>query len=150
GRAEVFRDYNLRVGQVTGDTHAQSGVLVEQRSDEIETGAGTALMVIDGARPPDWVRASSPQDVAAWLGLPSQGWGALAWDVFEAILTPGDVILVSTWRDQKTAEDPERRTAFGDGVRRRRVRVIRDYGMYDRREAPQYYPDAAGAPTLRS
>jgi hypothetical protein len=22
------------------------------------------------------------------------------------------------------------------------VRVIRDYGMYDRREAPQYYPDA--------
>jgi hypothetical protein len=23
----------------------------------------------------------------------------------------------------------------------RRVRVVRDYGMFDRREAPQYYPE---------
>ena len=28
-----------------------------------------------------------------------------------------------------------------DGARLRRVRVIRDYGMYDRREAPQFFPD---------
>lgn len=28
-----------------------------------------------------------------------------------------------------------------DGARLRRVRVVRDYGMFDRREAPQYYPD---------
>ena len=27
-----------------------------------------------------------------------------------------------------------------DGFRARRVRVVRDYGMFDRREAPQYYP----------
>ena len=27
-----------------------------------------------------------------------------------------------------------------DLARLRRVRVIRDYGMFDRREAPQYYP----------
>jgi hypothetical protein len=26
-------------------------------------------------------------------------------------------------------------------VRHRQVRVIRDYGMRDRREAPQYFPD---------
>jgi hypothetical protein len=26
-------------------------------------------------------------------------------------------------------------------VRHRRIVVIRDYGMADRREAPQYYPD---------
>jgi hypothetical protein len=30
-----------------------------------------------------------------------------------------------------------------DGARLRRVRVVRDYGMFDRREAPQYYPDIA-------
>jgi hypothetical protein len=29
-----------------------------------------------------------------------------------------------------------------DGGRLRRVRIIRDYAMFDRREAPQYYPDA--------
>jgi hypothetical protein len=33
-----------------------------------------------------------------------------------------------------------------DGARQRRVRVVRDYGMYDRREAPQYYPDATKPP----
>jgi hypothetical protein len=27
-------------------------------------------------------------------------------------------------------------------LRHRRVRIVRDYGMYDRREAPQYYPPA--------
>ena len=26
-------------------------------------------------------------------------------------------------------------------IRHREVRVIRDYGMFERREAPQYYPE---------
>jgi hypothetical protein len=30
-----------------------------------------------------------------------------------------------------------------DDARLRRVRVIRDYGKYDRREAPQYFPSVA-------
>jgi hypothetical protein len=34
-----------------------------------------------------------------------------------------------------------------DGARLRRVRVVHDYGMFDRREAPQYYPDVEGAIT---
>jgi hypothetical protein len=33
-------------------------------------------------------------------------------------------------------------TRSTDGARLRRVRVVRDYGMYDRRENPQYYPEA--------
>jgi len=41
-------------------------------------------------------------------------------------------------------------TALQNGVRLREVRVVRDYGMFDRREAPQYYPDAKGAPTVHS
>ena len=28
-------------------------------------------------------------------------------------------------------------------ARLRQVRVVRDYGMYDRRENPQYYPEVA-------
>jgi hypothetical protein len=28
--------------------------------------------------------------------------------------------------------------------------VVRDYGMFDRREAPQYYPDAKGAKTIHA
>jgi hypothetical protein len=29
----------------------------------------------------------------------------------------------------------------GAKLRHRKVRVVRDYGMFDRREAPQYYPE---------
>jgi hypothetical protein len=36
-----------------------------------------------------------------------------------------------------------------DGARLRRVRVVRDYGMFDRREAPQYYPDIMRSNTER-
>ena len=57
------------------------------------------------------------------------------------MLTPGDLILLTSWRTGADAEAFERASRLpGDG-RLRRVRVIRDYGMFDRREAPQYYPD---------
>jgi hypothetical protein len=36
-------------------------------------------------------------------------------------------------------------SSLQDGARLRRVRVVRDYGMFDRREAPQYYPDVKSA-----
>ena len=67
--------------------------------------------------------------------------GLVTWDVFDAVLTPGDVILLLSWRDHVAAEAFESRVTSRDGVRRRRMRVIRDYGMFDRREAPQYYPE---------
>jgi hypothetical protein len=57
------------------------------------------------------------------------------------VLTPGDVILAMTSRDRKAADALERGMPLGDGARLRRVRILRDYGMFDRREAPQYYPD---------
>jgi hypothetical protein len=57
------------------------------------------------------------------------------------VLTPGDVIALLSWRDQRAAEAFEATVSLQDGARLRRVRVVRDYGMFDRREAPQYYPD---------
>jgi hypothetical protein len=30
------------------------------------------------------------------------------------------------------------------------MRIVRDYGKYDRREAPQYYADAKGGKTLHT
>jgi hypothetical protein len=65
------------------------------------------------------------------------------WDVFDAVLTPGDVILLMSWRDRSAAGAFEAATGLPDGARLRRVRIIRDYGMFDRREAPQYYPDVS-------
>jgi heme-degrading monooxygenase HmoA len=142
GRDEILLDYHLRVGQVTRDTNIPGGqTLREQRLDETEVGEGTTMMLLDG-RPPDWVRTAAAEDVARWLGLTPDGAGLVSWDVYDALLTPGDVIVMITWHDQAAAETVERALSLNDGVRLRRIRVVRDYGMFDRREAPQYYPDA--------
>jgi heme-degrading monooxygenase HmoA len=151
GRSEVLLDYHLRVGQLTQDTRLPEGcALHEQRLDETETGEGTTVTLIDAKRPHEWVTEASPDDVAQWLGLVPNASGLVAWDVFEAVLTPGDIILLMSWRDQVAAEAFQRTVSLEDGARLRRIRVVRDYGMFDRREAPQYYPDAKGARTVHA
>jgi hypothetical protein len=61
--------------------------------------------------------------------------------VLDAILSPGDMILLTTWRDRSAAAAFERTALIPPDARVRCVRIVRDYGMFDRREAPQYYPD---------
>jgi len=146
GRFEVFGDYRLRVGQVTQDTRLPAGCAIrEQRLDETETGDATTITLIDGKRPAEWVKETSPEDVARWLGLAPKASGLVAWDVFDAVLTPGDIILLASWRDHAAAEAFAGAVSLQDGARLRRVRVVRDYGMFNRREAPQYYPDVRSA-----
>jgi hypothetical protein len=70
----------------------------------------------------------------------------VSWDVFDAVLSPGDIILLTSWCDQGAAEAFEATTKLPDGARLRRGRIVRDYGMFERREAPQYYPDAKRKP----
>ncbi|GAB2179060.1 antibiotic biosynthesis monooxygenase family protein [Dongia sp. agr-C8] len=138
GRSEIFGDYHLRVGQVTRDSREAD--LPEQRLDETAVGAGTTVTLVSGQRPADWVKQNGAEAVAAVLGLKKDAAGLVAWDVFDAVLAPGDVILLLSWRDQASAEGFEATLAATDATRLRRVRVVRDYGMFDRREAPQYYP----------
>ena len=87
--------------------------------------------------------------VAKWLGLAPNASGLVAWDVFDAVLVPGDIILLMSWRDHSTAEAFEAKVSLQNGARLRRIRVVRDYGMFDRREAPQYYPDITRSNTER-
>jgi heme-degrading monooxygenase HmoA len=148
GRSDIFLDYHLRIGQVTRDTKPPQGhALSEQRLDETETGEATTISLIDAKRPPEWVDQTRPDEVAKWLGLASEAEGLIAWDAFDAVLTPGDIILLISWRDQAAADAFEAAVSLKDGARLRRVRVVRDYGMFDRREAPQFYPDAKGGET---
>jgi heme-degrading monooxygenase HmoA len=143
GRTEVFLDYHLRVGQLTKDSEPPEGhVLREDRLDETAVGAGTTVTLID-AKPPQTATVSDA--VARWLGLAPRASGLVAWDVFDAVLRPGEAILLMSWREQAAAEAFERDLSLRAGARLRRVRVVRDYGMFDRREAPQYY--AAAEPT---
>jgi heme-degrading monooxygenase HmoA len=141
GRSEILLDYHLRVGQITYDTHIPSGQRIEeQRLDETEIGEGTTVSFIDAKRPESLLETTNAAETAEYLGLHKNAPGLASWDVYDAVLTPGDLILMMVW---KTSADAD---AFGKSVklpergRLRLVRVVRDYGMFDRREAPQYYP----------
>ncbi|MDE1010207.1 MAG: antibiotic biosynthesis monooxygenase [Paraburkholderia fungorum] len=142
-RDRVFSDYRLRIGQVVSDNQLPEGqVLIEQRLDATETGRGTAVTLHEGKFSPDGVKQAGAEAVAKSLGVDTSAAGLVAWDVFDALMTPGDMIAVVTWRDQAAAEAFERESATADSLRQRSVRIIREYGMFDRREAPQYFAEA--------
>jgi hypothetical protein len=59
--------------------------------------------------------------------------------------------LLIGWKDAGSAERWKPRKVDGIAtLRHRKVRVVRDYGRFDRREAPQYYEDAKGSKTLHA
>jgi hypothetical protein len=89
---------------------AEPDPLPQQRFDTTETGASKVLTLTE-----------RPVDAHA-------GW--------DSIMRPGNGLIMLGWPDTRAARAG---TAHLDG-RHRTVRVIRDYGMRDRAEAPQYYP----------
>ena len=145
GRQAILHDYRLRVGQVTQDTEPPAGLeLREQRLDETEVGP-TTIVLTSARRGAEAVARSTAQEIAVSLGLVPEASGLISWDVYDAVLESGDVIFVTCWRDEAAARNHEKILALPDDCRTRRVRVVRDYGLKDRREAPQYYPDVMSA-----
>ena len=144
GRDTVLADYRLRVGQLTGDTDVPHGQkLKEQRLDVTDIGDGKAVTLINPKvsvkqGPLDEAEATS---LATQLGLRTDARGLVEWDIFDSVLEPGNPILLQAWADLQNAVS----TTIGgqEELRNREIRVIRDYGMFDRRENPQYYPDVA-------
>jgi heme-degrading monooxygenase HmoA len=142
GRAEVLSDYHLRVGQLTNDTHVPRGYqLEEQRLDVTQVGEGTTVTLVTPLHPYHDVpvEESRADAVAAALGLRPTVEGLISWDVFDAVLEPGNPILLQSWIDQRAAASWS--SPSESDTRCRTIRVVRDYGMFDRRENPQYYPD---------
>ena len=151
GRESILKDYHLRVGEVIRDHGRETGT--NQRLDETEIGLGTTVVVMNHTVGEKWIAEKEPtsEEVMALLGLDiaTKEGLLLDWDVFNAVLTPGDMIGVTTWKDKMSAENFAMSADLPEGTRLRVIRVVRDYGKYDRREAPQYYPDATGGETVR-
>lgn len=82
-----------------------------------------------------------PTVLVSALGLAPAADGLVASDVFDSIHNPGKIMLLLSWIDPDVASafEPTAPTQ-AECMRIRTVRVIRDYGMYDRRESPQFYP----------
>src|SRR5262245_47569448 len=149
GRAEIFADYHLRVGDVTADTAAPREAPVrEQRFDQTEIGAAKVATLIE-LTPAGGAVFDQPAELVRALGLDVALAGVVDHDVFASIYTEGKLALLVSWRDAAAAAQwtPLQSKDIAT-LRHRRIRIVRDYGMFDRREAPQFYPDAKGRATV--
>jgi hypothetical protein len=141
GRSDILLDYHLRVGQITRDTQVPAGqTIAEQRLDETEVGEGTTMTLIDAKWPDASCETADASGTSTYLGLNAKAAGLVSWDVFDAVLTPGDLILMTAWKSKSDADAFAKWAVLPPRGRLRQVRIVRDYGMFDRREAPQYYP----------
>lgn len=114
GRQEIFEDYHLRVGRFAG------------------AGEAAQVTVLEFAQATD---IPAEADAAAErLGLPL---AALAeWDLFDALLEPGRLLALLTWRAPAAASAWDGAALPADAARRD-VRLLRDYGMFRRDQAPR-------------
>ena len=113
GRQAVFQDYHLRVGEVV---RRDGSDLPQSRLDETETGLSRAVSLIE-----------TPSDEP-----PA---GVVDWDLYDGITIPGTSLMLLSWPD---AAAMAAWSPIG-GTSRLDVRIVRDYGLTDRREAPQYH-----------
>lgn len=152
GRFEVFKDYHLRIGEATFDTDpANAAPIRELRLDETEVGAGKFVTFTEITLSKAATFASQAELSPVRFGLDPKDGGIVDHDIYDSIYNPGKIALLIGWKDAEEASRWLPATFDGvDGLRHRRVRVVRDYGRFDRREAPQYYDDVEGRETLHA
>ncbi len=126
GREQVFADYRIRIAQVVHEERPGASVWRPERLSAYNDPV---------RRPPTFVVASESRSARLPVETP---WTR---DVFESVYRPGifaHLIDVPSAQDgmalgQRLHDDPT--TEYF-----RVFEVMRDYGMYDRKEAPQFYP----------
>jgi heme-degrading monooxygenase HmoA len=142
GRQEIFMDYHLRVGEITFDTDPPPETPVrEQRFDATEIGAAKVITLTEVLPAAGCTIPTEGSALLDMLGIKPTQPGLVEHDVFTSIYTAGKVALLACWADANSASgwSPTKDSAIAS-LRHRRVRVVRDYGMFHREEAPQYFP----------
>lgn len=145
GRGLIFTDYRLRVGEVMSDTTWPTDQpLPQQRMDLTETGLAKVVQVIelDSAIAPaaqyDRLEALLPRTAET----APEGWVESA--VFSRIPDGDKHAFLLGWTNAEAADAwyAAQIAPYADSTLRcRLVRIIRHYGLQDRAEATQYYPE---------
>lgn len=146
GRVEIFEDYHLRIGEVIFDSAlVKDAPLLQHRFDETDVGLAKFVTLTE-ITPRDGTNFGQEIDLLPRrIGFDAKADGIVNVDVFASIYNLGKMVLLTFWRDAKAADTwrPRKIDAI-DNLRHRMIRIVRDYGRFDRREAPQYYPDVEG------
>lgn len=152
GRFEVFRDYRLRVSQVvTDDAPGEAQRRPDRRTayNDVRAHPPTFVAVLEVEPAGDGQGARS--DRAAVDGADTERMdGFLGGEWFDSISVEGKRAYLTSWRDEATAlawhdramgllAARARATGPDATFRLRVTEVERDYGMFARAEAPQYY-----------
>jgi hypothetical protein len=119
--------------------------LQQLRLDATEIGAAKVVSISE-IDPAPGAGMADPDTLQERLRVPKTGRDGVGdVETFESITTDGKLLLLVSWTDTEAAGPWQPPASLPDvgRIRHRRVRVIRDYGMADRREAPQFYPDVA-------
>jgi heme-degrading monooxygenase HmoA len=149
GRFEIFQDYHLRVGDVTSDTvPSKEAPVLERRFDETEVSEAKHVTFTEITPRKGAAFVHQVDLLPAQLGLDLNRDAIADHDVWASIYNPGKVALLVSWIDAKAVDSWLPKKIDGiESLRHRTVRVVRDYGRFDRREAPQYYGDVKGRKT---
>lgn len=134
GRQGVLDDYRIRVGEAT----RVAGPFADRdvgwvRQDPTQTGQATALTLIDG---------ELPSRSSLWEWANTANTDVVDGDVFDHLDGADRVALLAAWRTQREADEVADQAIRRNDADARvyAIRIIRDYRLRDRREAPQYYP----------
>lgn len=148
GRFRIFHDYRLRVGEATADSDPKQPPLHQQRLDETEVGIAKVVTFTEITPAEGAAFAGRTDLLPAHLGLDTDGDDVVEHDIFKSIYNPGKLALLAGWKSAEAAArwSPTKIDGIAQ-LRHRRVRIVRDYGRFDRREAPQFYPDVEGGKT---
>jgi heme-degrading monooxygenase HmoA len=149
GRFELFQDYRVRVGEVTFDSDPpREAPILEKRFDETEIGA-SKMATFTEIIPEKGANLGAQIDLLpSRLGLDLSNAAIVEHDVLDSINNPEALGLVVAWKSAEAASAWLPKKADGVAtLHHRRIRVVREYGRFDRREAPQFYPDVKGAET---
>ncbi len=144
GRSRVFEDYHLRVGDVVFDSAPTGAAPVrELRFDETEIGHAKYVTLTELIPDANVISDLAPDQVLALVNLKPDAPGLSDQDVFASIYHPGKFAILASWRTRPDAEGSRPSVTPGvKHIRHRVIRIVRDYGMFDRREAPQFFPEA--------
>ncbi len=143
GRSDIFEDYHLRVGEQIADSDPpRHATIAESRLDETEVGSAKLVTFTEVVLAKEATFAADR--LPARLGLDLKDGAIAGYDLWASIYHEGKIALLVGWKDATAADAWAPGKSEGIArLRHRKVRILRDYGRFDRREAPQFYPDVA-------
>jgi heme-degrading monooxygenase HmoA len=126
GREKVFADYRIRIAQVIHEARPGQHVWRPERRTPYNDPA---------RRPPTYMLATESKSAELPVGTE---WRR---DAFESVYRDGHFAHLVDLPDPQSGIDFGTRLLGDPATEYFRVfEIMRDYGMYDRTEAPQYYP----------